>query len=62
MTSAGEEEPWDPWHYGHPRMPLDERAKIFAPFDPLRGFRAELRRREERVRQSFEHVPQPPED
>jgi hypothetical protein len=30
-------------------MPLDERAKIFMPFDPLKGFRAELRRREQRV-------------
>lgn len=36
-------------HYGHPRMPLEERAKIFTPFDPLKGFREELRRREQKV-------------
>lgn len=36
-------------HYGHPRMPMSERAKIFLPFDPLRGFRAELARRERLV-------------
>ena len=43
---AIEDEPWEPMHYGHPRMPLEERAKIFMPFDPLRGFREELARRE----------------
>jgi hypothetical protein len=30
-------------------MPLEERAKIFTPFDPLKGFREELRRREQKV-------------
>ena len=30
----------------HPRMPLSERAKIFVPFDPLKGFRAALAERE----------------
>jgi len=30
----------------HPRMPLSERAKIFVPFDPLKGFRAALSERE----------------
>lgn len=49
-------------HYGHPRMPLDERAKIFMPFDPLRGFREELRRREERLERSQHHDPWLPED
>lgn len=46
---ARTEQPWDQMHYGHPRMPLDERAKIFMPFDPLKGFREELRRREQKV-------------
>lgn len=27
-------------------MPLEERAKIFIPFDPLKGFREALRQRE----------------
>jgi hypothetical protein len=35
-------------------MPLEERAKIFSPFDPLRGFRDELRRREDRMRRQHE--------
>ncbi len=26
----------------HPKMPLEKRAKIFQPFDALRGFSAEL--------------------
>ena len=28
------------------KMPLEERAKIFIPFDPLKGFREALRERE----------------
>jgi len=53
---------WDPMHYGHPRMPLDERAKIFSPFDPLKGFREELRRRELKVIAAQQHKSQLPED
>lgn len=34
---------------GRPRMPLEERAKIFAPFDPLTGFREALRQVEREV-------------
>lgn len=30
----------------HPRMPMSERAKIFTPFDPLKGFREALREQE----------------
>ena len=30
----------------HPRMPMSERAKIFVPFDALRGFREMLEERE----------------
>ena len=49
-------------HYGHPRMPMDERAKIFSPFDPLKGFREELRRRERLVEERQQHDPWLPED
>ena len=56
------QEAWDPMHYGHPRMRLDERAKIFMPFDPLRGFREELRRRELRALERERHDPWLPED
>ena len=49
-------------HYGHPRMPLEERAKIFMPFDPLKGFRDELRRRELITEQRLYHDPWLPED
>ena len=30
--------PFDPFRLKHPGMPLEKRAKIFAPFDALRGF------------------------
>lgn len=33
----------------HPRMPMSERAKIFVPFDPLRGFSEALRAKEREV-------------
>ena len=49
-------------HYGHPRMPMSERAKIFSPFDPLKGFREELRRRKLLVEQRQWHDPWLPED
>lgn len=29
-----------------PRMPLSQRAKIFIPFDPLKGYREALREKE----------------
>ena len=35
-----------------PRMPLEERAKIFKPFDPLKGFREALEERERIARES----------
>lgn len=38
-------------HYGHPRMPLSERAKIFVPFDPLKGFREALQEQERKAAQ-----------
>ena len=43
-------------------MTMDERAKIFSPFDPLKGFREELRRRELLVEQRQTHDPWLPED
>lgn len=51
-----------PLHYGHPRMALEDRAKIFMPFDPLKGFREELRRREELVRARHQPPPDPFDD
>lgn len=30
----------------HPRMPMSERAKIFVPFNPLKGFSEALREQE----------------
>ena len=32
-----------------PKMPLEDRAKIFSPFDPLQGFREALRQKEREV-------------
>ena len=34
-----------------PKMSLDDRAKIFSPFDPLQGFREALREKEREVEQ-----------
>ena len=36
----------DDFYIRHPRMPLSERAKIFVPFNPLRGFQEALREKE----------------
>ena len=33
-----EHDPYDPFSIRHPRMDVGHRAKIFAPFDALRGF------------------------
>lgn len=43
-------------HYGHPRMPLSERAKIFVPFDPLKGFREALAEQERLAEQEHEQA------
>ena len=37
---------------GRPRMPLEQRAKIFVPFDPLVGFREALRAKEREVEEA----------
>lgn len=37
-------------------MPLEERAKIFIPFDPLKGFREALRERELEAEARFGRV------
>lgn len=39
----------DQFAYGHPRMPRAERAKIFIPFDALRGYQEALREAERQV-------------
>ena len=40
---------------GRPSMPLEDRAKIFSPFDPLAGFREALREEERKV-EGFQKV------
>ena len=42
-------------HYGHPRMALADRAKIFIPFDPLKGFREALEEQERKARETWDH-------
>lgn len=39
----------DQFAYGHPRQPRAVRAKIFIPFDALRGYREALRETERQV-------------
>ncbi len=41
----------DPFRIRHPAMETGRRAKIFAPFDALRGFRGALRDAEEKSRE-----------
>ncbi|MBR1830466.1 MAG: hypothetical protein IJ781_13400, partial [Atopobiaceae bacterium] len=43
-------------HYGHPRMSLADRAKIFIPFDPLKGFREALEEQERQALEKHEHT------
>ena len=40
-------------HYGHPRMSRANRAKIFMPFDALKGLREALAEREQEAQ---EHI------
>jgi hypothetical protein len=40
-------------------MPLSERAKIFSPFDPLKGYRAMLAERERQQEDGTAHGPRP---
>lgn len=40
-------DPFDPFRLKHPGMPLSKRAKIFAPFDALRGFDFKIREAKE---------------
>ena len=37
----------DPPALPRPRMPLSQRAKIFIPFDPLKGYQDALREKEQ---------------
>ena len=46
-------DPQDAFSSRHPAMPLSRRAKIFSPFDALKGFNEALREKE---RQHMEHV------
>ena len=43
-------------HYGHPRMSLADRAKIFIPFDALKGFREALEEQERKALEKHEHL------
>ena len=38
---------------GRPRMSLEDRAKIFSPFDPLTGFRDALRDKEREIEEEI---------
>lgn len=41
-----EHEKTDPFRIRHPVMPVAKRAKIFAPFDALRGFNEAIKAKE----------------
>ena len=48
-------EPQDP-QLPRPRMPRSERAKIFIPFDPLKGYQEALRAKEREVEASHNEL------
>lgn len=50
----------DQFAYGHPRMPRADRAKIFIPFDALRGYREAQRETERQVEMMC--LPEPSDD
>ena len=52
---------WEGSH-GRIRMPLEQRAKIFAPFAALRGYSELLRKAEEEALQRFERHKNDEED
>ena len=37
-----------------PRMPISQRAKIFKPFDPLKGYQAALREKEREAEEAHD--------
>ena len=49
----------DPFTARHPAMDLDRRAKIFSPFDALRGFSDELTRAQAEVTDSYRDKTEP---
>ena len=48
-----EHEKTDPFRIRHPRMDVGHRAKIFAPFDALKGFNEELAKSRQRHEESM---------
>ena len=48
LQGKPQHEPFDSFRLKHPSMPLQKRAKIFAPFDALRGFDFAIREEEAR--------------
>ena len=42
-------EPYDDFYIKHPPMDLTRRAKIFSPFDALKGYDEELARTEQQI-------------
>ncbi len=48
LQGKPQHEPFDSFRLKHPSMPLQKRAKIFAPFDALREFDFAIREEEAR--------------
>ena len=48
-----EHSPYDNFSIKHPSMDLSRRAKIFSPFDALKGFDEELASTQMRVEESY---------
>ncbi len=52
----------DPFFVRHPAMDLGRRAKIFSPFDALKGFGGELAKAQAEVTDSFRDENDPVEE
>jgi hypothetical protein len=55
-------EKYDSFSIKHPPMELSKRAKIFSPFDALKGFNDELAKAEEDITTAFKETNEPSED
>ena len=49
LQGKPQHEPFDSFRLKHPSMPLQKRAKIFAPFDALRGFSDAIRETQQKA-------------
>lgn len=57
-----EHDPYDDFSIKHPRMDLSRRAKIFSPFDALKGFSDEIANTESYFVENYSDVERVPHE